>query len=57
MSAEICLQAGPLKAEKRALWELLFKDSSQFNDFRLHKADRGGNGPDFNHKESGLGLW
>lgn len=51
------LQAGPIKAETRALWELLFTDMSQFDDFRLFKADKGGNGPDFSHKASGDSLW
>lgn len=51
------LQAFPLYAAKRALWELLFTDFSQFDDFRTHKAVTGGIGPDFRHMASGEGLW
>lgn len=51
-----CLSQG-MKTETRALWELLFKDMSQFKDFRSYKANKGGNGPDFKHEESGAGLW
>lgn len=51
------LQVIPLKAETRALWELLFTDFSQFTDFRVYKAERGGTAPDFRHKETGQGLW
>lgn len=43
--------------DKRALWELLFADKSQFYDYRHAKADKGGNGPDFRHKDSEEGLW
>lgn len=46
-----------MKADKRALWQLLFKDPSQFQDFRQLKADKGGNGSDFRHKETGEALW
>lgn len=46
-----------MEAETRALWEELFKDISRFDDFRLCKAERGGNASDFRHKESGKGLW
>lgn len=46
-----------MKAEKRALWEQLFEDISQFEDFRQLKADTGGNAPEFKHRETGEGLW
>lgn len=56
-----CLNAtvpqGMMKAETRALWELLFTDFTQFQDFRTFKAERGGTGPEFKHIESGAGLW
>lgn len=47
----------PMKSEKRALWEQLFTDFSQFDDFRLVNAELGGNGPDFRHKGTEEGLW
>lgn len=51
-------QPGPIKAETRVLWELLFADTSKFDDLRHFKAKQlGGKGPDFSHKESGEGLW
>lgn len=46
-----------MKAATRALWEQLFADITQFEDFRSYKAEMGGNGPDFRHLESGTGLW
>lgn len=46
-----------MKAETRALWELLFVDISKFDDFRRFKADRGSNAADFRHKQSGESLW
>lgn len=51
------LQAGPVSAKTRACWELLFSDPSQFEDRRAIKAMTGGNGSDFQHLESGKGLW
>lgn len=51
------LQAIPLTAETRALWEQLFDDFSEFEDLRKVKASKGGSGPDFKHKHSGDGLW
>lgn len=51
------LQVLPITAEKRALWELLFSDFAQFQDCRNYKAVSGGNGPDFRHKASDIGLW
>lgn len=50
-------QAGPMKAEKRAMWELLFSDFSQFQDFRSLKAGQEGNTADFRHIKTGEGLW
>lgn len=46
-----------MKSSIRAMWEQLFADMSQFDDFRQLKADKGGNGADFRHKETGEGLW
>lgn len=46
-----------MKAEVRAVWEQLFEDISLFDDFRHFKAEQGGTGADFRHKETGLGLW
>lgn len=52
---------GPLQktmfAETRSLWNQLFEDISQFDDFRQFKAEKGGNGADFRHKETGEALW
>lgn len=47
---------------KRVLWELLFADMSQFDDYRQNKADSAEEGnhvniPDFRHKQSDVGLW
>lgn len=50
-------QDDSLKAETRAVWEQLFDDITMFDDFRQFKAEQGGVGPDFRHKETGLGLW
>lgn len=47
----------PMKAETRAIWELLFTNISMFDDLRLVKAQIGGNCPDFRHKESEICLW
>lgn len=46
-----------MTADMRALWEQLFADVSKFNDYRQYKADMGGNGADFRHKENGQVLW
>lgn len=46
-----------MTAEMRALWEQLFADMSQFDDFRKFKMDRGGNGADFRHKHTNKSLW
>lgn len=46
-----------MKEETRAVWELLFSDMTLFDDFRKYKAEVGGNGADFRHKVTGLGLW
>lgn len=46
-----------MSARQRALWELLFSDFSQFEDYRRYKAESGSNGPDFKHKETDKGLW
>lgn len=51
------LQAVKMLSGTRALWRQLFRDVKQFNDFRYHKAEMGGSGPDFTDKESGEGLW
>lgn len=50
-------QEAPMKIETRALWELLFADFAKFQDYRHFKAEVGGSGPDFKHKQSGEGLW
>lgn len=55
--ALVLLQAVPLKGETYALWQQLFKDVSKFDDFRHFKAEVGGCGPDFRHKETMQGLW
>lgn len=46
-----------MSAEKRALWDLLFTDYAQFQDFRQFKADTGSNGADYRHIVSGQSLW
>lgn len=46
-----------MKAETRALFQQLFTDITQFEDYRQFKLERGGNGPDFKHKLSSQGLW
>lgn len=51
------LQAMRTRVETRALWEQLFTDITQFDDFRHYKAEVGGNGPDFRHQTNGQGLW
>lgn len=43
--------------ERRALWEQLFADMSQFEDCRNFKATYGGQTPDFRHLKTGDGLW
>lgn len=45
-----------MKAETRAIWEQLFTDITQFDDFRQFKTEQGGNGSDFRHKLTGQGL-
>lgn len=44
-------------SDTRALWEQLFTDTTQFNDFRAVKSGKGGDGPDFIHKVTKKGLW
>lgn len=51
------LQGGAISAEARALWEQLFEDISQFEDFREGKTGMAANAPDFKHRKSGDGLW
>lgn len=51
------LQNVPFKSETHALWEQLFSDVTQFDDFRGFKAANGGIGADFRHKETGGALW
>lgn len=46
-----------MSAETRDLWEQLFDDISQFDDFRQFKAQKGGAGADFRHRQTGKGLW
>lgn len=46
-----------MKDEVRAIWEQLFSDITLFDDFRKFKADKGGRGADFRHKETGHPLW
>lgn len=46
-----------MSASTRALWELMFEDISQFDDYRQVKAERGGLAADFRHRETGEGLW
>lgn len=46
-----------MKDETRAIWEQLFADITLFDDFRAYKAELGGNGADFRHRETGTGLW
>lgn len=46
-----------MKPDMRALWEQLFADASKFDDFRQYKADKGGAGADFRHKETNKSLW
>lgn len=46
-----------MTSEQRKLWEQLFTDVTQFDDFRHFNAQMGGNRPDFKHKESGQPLW
>lgn len=48
---------GSISERTRALWEQLFSDISQFDDYRRYKAERGGDGPDFKHRKSEEGLW
>lgn len=69
-SRPICLQQLPespwihyllsqsqMSTGRRALWEQLFSDKTQFDDLRQYKAQHGGQNPDFKHKETGEGLW
>lgn len=51
------LQEPSISPEKRALWEQLFADMSQFHDFRDSKAKAGADIPDFVRKDSGGALW
>lgn len=46
-----------ISPETRILWELLFTDITQFDDFRRYKAEVGGNGPDFRHRATEKPLW
>lgn len=50
-------QVGKMSVETCKLFGQLFTDITQFNDHRYHKAEMGGSGPEFTHKESGEGLW
>lgn len=50
-------QGAVMKPDMRALWEQLFADPSKFDDFRQYKADKGGAGADFRHKETSKSLW
>lgn len=51
-------QGGPsISADDRALWEKLFTDVRNFDDYRAFNAATGSKGPDFRQKESGSGLW
>lgn len=45
------------RGETAALWEQLFTDITQFEDYRHFKTETGRKGPDFKHKASGQGLW
>lgn len=47
----------PAISETRALWEQLFTDITQFDDYRTLKATKGGGGPEFTHKTTKKGLW
>lgn len=49
--------AFPGSSDVRALWEQLFTDFTQFDDFRTSKATSGGSGPEFAHKVTKKGLW
>lgn len=53
----IILQAILITSESRALWEQLFTDITQFDDYRYFKAEMGGNSPDFRHKVTDQPLW
>lgn len=46
-----------MSVERLALWEQLFTDITQFDDFRSLKLLGGGYGPDFSHKMTKQGLW
>lgn len=48
---------GELSAARRVLWDKLFADISQFDDYRQFNAESGGSGPDFRLKETGAGIW
>lgn len=46
-----------MTAARRSLWEQLFADTTQFDDFRQYKSENGGDFPEFKHRETGEGLW
>lgn len=50
-------QSTIMSVERLALWEQLFTDITQFDDFRSLKLLGGGYGPDFSHKMTKQGLW